>query len=638
MIKSIFITVRTGSSRLPNKSILKIKDKYTIEYVIDSVKKSKYADKIILCTTRSSEDDILCNIAKNNGIEFYQGSKLNKFKRWADAAEKFDVDFFVTADGDDLFYDAGLADLVFEQFEKEGAELITGRGLYIDVYGVKTSAMLSVLGSMHPDKTTEPFHLEYWFDTRQIGHKLYYTQIIKNVPDIYKKKYRMTLDYQEDFDFFKTIIENLNDRFDFMDILNYIKKNKSVTDINSFRETDWKQNQVKYEKDKGWRFRGNEIKYLEKTLNSGFSAGDDGTMVERLEKLFAKKQHQRYAIGFNSGTSTLHAALNAFGVGEGDEVIIPALTPAMCGYSVWQTGATPVFCDVRDDTFLMDPEDIKRKITNKTKAIMVVHIYGLLCDMETIMDIADLYDLYVLEDCAQCFLAQDDSGKVAGTFGDIGSWSFENSKHLSCGDGGIVTTDDEEFATSMRQFGGVGFKNLTANSGKVRISRDKFQDPNWERHTVMAYNYRMPELCGAVALAQTERINEFCDKRIEVGNAYLKVIRDSQSDLLIPQMVPDGYIHSYYTFGALFNGEKYDIEWQTFRKKYMEFGGDGIYAAWKTQNQEPCFRDNGIGWGDVPIAESLQKKLMQFTTNQMDSSEIETQVDALRKTLEYFNK
>jgi len=243
MNKSIFITVRTGSSRLPNKSILKIMDKYTIEYVINSVKKSKYADKIVLCTTENPEDDILCDIAKKNKIEFYQGSELNKFKRWVDAAEKFDVDFFVTADGDDLFYDAGLADLVFEQFEKEKAEFINGRGLYNDVYGIKTTSMLSVLGSIRPDSETDSFQLENWFDTRQIGHQLYYTQTVKNVPDIYKKKCRMTLDYQEDFEFFKTIIENLNDDFTFNDVLDYIGKNKSVIDINSFRETDWKQNQ-----------------------------------------------------------------------------------------------------------------------------------------------------------------------------------------------------------------------------------------------------------------------------------------------------------------------------------------------------------------------------------------------------------
>ena len=118
------------------------------------------------------------------------------------------------------------------------------------------------------------------------------------------------------------------------------------------------------------------------------------------------------------------------------------------------------------------------------------------------------------KDCAQCFLATDNHNRLAGTIGDVGSWSFENSKHLSSGDGGIVTTNNKVFAKRMRQFGGVGFKNITADSGKVRISRDKFQDPNWERHNVMAYNYRMPELCAAVALAQTENIDEFCEKRI----------------------------------------------------------------------------------------------------------------------------
>jgi perosamine synthetase len=389
--------------------------------------------------------------------------------------------------------------------------------------------------------------------------------------------------------------------------------------------------------DKGWRFKGNELEYLTQTLGSGFSAGEDGTMVERVEKLFAQKHNQNYAIGFNSGTSTLHAALNAFEVGVGDEVIVPALTPAMCGYSIWQTGATPVFCDVFPDTFLMNPQDIVDKITYKTKAIMVVHIYGLMCDMKEIMKIANDYNLYVVEDCAQCFLAEDDEGRISGTIGHVGSWSFENSKHLSCGDGGIVTTDDEKLAINMRQFGGVGFKNLTASSGKVRISRDKFQDPNWFRHSVMAYNYRMPELCGAVALAQTEKIEEYCEKRIRAGNAYKKVIEDTQTSLLTPQKTPEGFKHSYYTFGALFNPTK-DVQWQTFRKKYMEYGGDGIYAAWKTQNQEPAFKNNGIGKGEVTIAEDLQLRLMQFTTNQKDDNEIKTQTDALTKTLEYFDK
>ena len=629
-MNSIFITVRTGSTRLANKSILTIKGKHTIEYVIDSAKKSKHADRIVLCTTDKKEDNILCEIAKKNGIEFFRGSEHDKLNRWWQALLTNEhIDSVVTVDGDDLFYDAKLADLCFEQLED--SDFVNGQGLYNDTYGFKDNFLEEVMRAKK-DQIIEPHEIVNF-----LKNKDFKVSELKDVPYYFKKQnIRMTLDYQEDFNFFKNVIENLDDNFTLKDVLNYLLVNESVVDINYFREEEWKNNQLGL--DKGWRFRGNETDYLTQTLDSGFSAGEDGTMVERVERLFSDKHNQKYAIGFNSGTSTLHAALNAFGVGIGDEVIVPALTPAMCGYSIWQTGGTPVFCDVKEDTFLMDPEDIERKITDKTKAIMVVHIYGLMCDMDSIMDIANKHNLYVLEDCAQCFLGKDNNDNISGTIGHIGSWSFENSKHLSCGDGGIVTTDDEKLAKSMRQFGGVGFKNLTASSGKVRISRDKFQNPNWERHNVMAYNYRMPELCGAVALAQTERIEEFCDKRIEVGNSYLKMILDSNTDLLKPQKSPDGFINSYYTFGVLFNGDKHSIEWQTFRKKYIEFGGDGIYAAWKTQNQEPCFKNNKIGWGDAPIAEKLQKNLMQFTTNQKNNGEIKVQVDALKKTLEYFGK
>jgi len=385
---------------------------------------------------------------------------------------------------------------------------------------------------------------------------------------------------------------------------------------------------------KGWRFSGNEMKYLEEVLQSGFAAGASGTMNERLEIEFAKKHNQKFAITANSGTSTLHMALVAFGVGKGDEVIIPALTVASCGYAVWHSGATPVYADILPDTFLMNPADVERKITDKTKAIMPVHIYGLMCNMEEIMKIADQHGLYVVEDCAQSFMAHDNSGRIAGTVGHVGSWSFENSKHISTGDGGIVTTNDVNFATKMRQFGGCGFKNITAESGKVRVSRDKFQDPLWERHNMMAYNYRLPEVCAAVGLAQLERIEEFVDHRIKMGEGYISTI--GKNELLKSQTVPPGYKHTYYTFGALFNGDKDGITWQEFRKKYMKFGGDGIYAAWQTVNNEPCFRDQKIGWGEVPVAEKLQRKLMQFTTNQSNEEERMIQMEAMHKTLKHF--
>jgi len=388
---------------------------------------------------------------------------------------------------------------------------------------------------------------------------------------------------------------------------------------------------------KGMRFSGREREYLDKVLTSGFAAGSDGTMVEKLEKLFSEIHNTRYSIGANSGTSTLHMALTAFGVGSGDEVIIPGLTVAMSGYAIWQCNATPVFADIYGDTFLISPEDIERKITEKTKAIMPVHIYGLMCDMSSIMEIAEKYDLQVVEDSAQCFLATDELGRIAGTVGHVGSWSFENSKHISCGDGGIVTTNNEMIAKHMRQFGGLGFKNLTAITGKVRIDKSKFQDPNWERHNLMAYNYRMPEIAAAIALAQLERIQHFCELRILMGNAYRDVIENTKTSLLIPQHIPEGFRHSYFTFGALFNEEGYDISWYDFRKKFVENGGDGIYAAWKTVGDEPCFKIGKIGYGDIPIAKRLQKNLMQFTTNQLNTEQMENQVEALYKTIKYFD-
>ena len=139
MNSAIFLSVRTGSSRLPNKSVLKIHNKYTIEYVIDNLKKSEKTDKIILCTTRKSEDDILCEIAENNNIKVFRGSERNKIRRWYFAAVEYDVDNIVTVDGDDLFFDVRLADMCFHQIKK--SDFVNGQGLYNDVYGFKIKTL-----------------------------------------------------------------------------------------------------------------------------------------------------------------------------------------------------------------------------------------------------------------------------------------------------------------------------------------------------------------------------------------------------------------------------------------------------------------------------------------------------------------
>lgn len=387
--------------------------------------------------------------------------------------------------------------------------------------------------------------------------------------------------------------------------------------------------------DPSWRFNGNERQYIEEVIKTGFRAGADGAFSTRLERLFAQKHGRSYAIAFNSGTTTLHAAFIALGCGSGDEVLVPALTPLMCGLAAYYAGAVPVYVDSLPDTFLMDPADLAKKITSRTKAILVVHMYGGVCDMQSIMAIAQKHNLPVIEDCAQCYMGRDSQGRLAGTFGLVGSWSFENSKQITCGDGGIITCDDEQLATKIRKIGGLGFKTLTASSGGARIARSMMQNPDWERFDTIGYNYRMNQLAAAVALAQTERIDEFITLRRMMADGYRSIL--ARSDLLQPQREPLGYFYSYYTFSAKFCGESYGVNWHEFRKKHMEFGGDGIFSAAKLLYQEPAFRDLRVGRERAPISEDLQRRLMNFTTNQATANDREIQVAALQKALHYFS-
>ena len=385
---------------------------------------------------------------------------------------------------------------------------------------------------------------------------------------------------------------------------------------------------------KSWRFDGNELKYISEVLDNGFRAGLDGAMTERVEALFAEKFNLPFAVAFNSGTSTLHAALSAFKVGPGDEVIVPNLSPIMCGIAPVFCGATPVYADVGWNDFLMDPNDVRAKITKNTKAIMPVHLYGQVCDMDAIMGLAQEFKLMVLEDCAQCYMGMDSKGRIGGTIGDVGSWSYEASKHLVAGEGGMIACHNEALAEDIRKFGGIGFANLTAKSGKVRIDREKFQNPNWQRHDRVGFNYRMSELTAAVALAQTERLIELVELRVEAGKGYRDLL--TNSELLKPQSLPDGAVNSCFTFAARFDGIENDISWEEFRLAFIKNGGDGIYAAWQLIGDEPALADEAIGWGETPVAKTLQRRIMQFTSNQSGPVEREIQYDAMVKTLRQF--
>ena len=269
-------------------------------------------------------------------------------------------------------------------------------------------------------------------------------------------------------------------------------------------------------KDFFWRFDGNENKYVNTVLKRGLRPKKGKNFNLLLEKKWCKYHNLNYSITINSCTSALHIALLSIGCKKGDEVMVPSLTPVMCANAIIFTGATPIFVDVDKDTFLMDYRDVEKKITKKTKAIMLVHMYGGINSSKIFKKIAKKKKLYLIEDCAESLGAKDENNVMAGTIGHIACWSFQGAKHITCGDGGMISTNNKKLADKIRKFSNLGFKFLTGDADKIIASKESLQNPKTERFELIGYNYRMNEFSAAVALAQFERVGYFLNKRRKI--------------------------------------------------------------------------------------------------------------------------
>ena len=155
---------------------------------------------------------------------------------------------------------------------------------------------------------------------------------------------------------------------------------------------------------------------------------------------------------------------------------------------------------------------------------MVVHMYGAVCDMKKIAQLAKKYKLPIIEDCAQCFFGKDYKGRITGTIGDIGVWSFENSKQITCGDGGLVSTNNKKLAKKIRQIAGLGFKTITETTGRIRVDKDKFQNPNWTRFSEIGYNLGL--IRWRRTPGQIENFKYFIKKRMNSGKSYKGILKN----------------------------------------------------------------------------------------------------------------
>jgi perosamine synthetase len=333
-----------------------------------------------------------------------------------------------------------------------------------------------------------------------------------------------------------------------------------------------------------------------------------------LETKFAAKFGAKYAIAANSGTSTLHMALEALGVDYGDEVISPALTVFMDTSCILHCNAIPVYADIDPKNWTIDPEDVRRKITSKTKAIIAVSLYGYPCDMEALQKVARDHSLPIIEDNAQ---------HMGSHRADITSYSFERTKHLSCGEGGILLTNNEDWARKMRLLGNHGFVTSTAMEGKTKLNKATFQDPEFKRHCMVGWNYRLSSYQAEVAEEQLGKIDELVERRRQIAGMYEKVF-EKYKGIFTPQQKHKE--HTYWTYSVLLPTML--TRWREFRDMVLANGGDGFYAAWSVPYLEPVMSGGGFKKRCPPVyfdvdykeglcrqAERTQPHLMQFKTN-----------------------
>lgn len=255
--------------------------------------------------------------------------------------------------------------------------------------------------------------------------------------------------------------------------------------------------------------RGNEWKYVKECIDTNW-VSSVGSYVNLFEERFAEYLSAHSAVVTVNGTAAIELALLTLGIGLEDEVIVPSMTFISPVNTVKYVGATPVFCDVCRDTFVMDTSKIEELITPKTKAIIPVHIYGHPVDMDKVMELAKKYNLYVIEDATEA-LGSKYKGKSVGTIGDIGAFSFNGNKLITTGAGGMLVTNSEEYGSRAK---------FLSTQTKVVLNNKAFYHPE------VGYNFRMPNLLAAFGVAQLENINEYLKIKKENAEYYNKLLKD----------------------------------------------------------------------------------------------------------------
>lgn len=358
---------------------------------------------------------------------------------------------------------------------------------------------------------------------------------------------------------------------------------------------------------------GNEKKYLDECIDTGWISSE-GPFVREFEKLFAARVERRHGIAVSNGSAALEVAVAALGIGPRDEVILPTFTIISCASAIVRAGATPIIVDCEPDTWNMDVSLIEDKITHRTKAIMVVHIYGLPVNMDPVLEIASKYNLKIIEDAAE-LIGQTYREKPCGSFGDISTFSFYPNKHITTGEGGMVLTDDPDLAERCRSL-----RNLCFKSGK------RFE------HDELGWNFRMSNLQAALGLAQLERLDEFVARKREMGRRYNKLLREI-AGLQLP-LEKTGYGENIYWVYGIVQEDEIPFD-AAAAMKLLGKKGIGTRPFFWPMHEQPVLKKMGLFRNEsCPVAERLARRGFYIPSGlALSESQIKKVVEALHEVL-----
>ncbi len=332
---------------------------------------------------------------------------------------------------------------------------------------------------------------------------------------------------------------------------------------------------------------GNEKKYLCECIDTGWISSE-GPFVKEFEKKMSASVNREYGIAVSNGTAALETAVPALGIGEGDEVIMPAFTIISCAMAVTKTGAVPVLIDSDVHTWNMKADEIEAKITDRTKAVMIVHLYGLPVEVNEILALADKYHLKVIEDAAEMH-GQTYYGKPCGSFGDISIFSFYPNKHITTGEGGMVVTDSKELAERCQMIRNLCFKK------DARYVHDELSD-----------NYRFTNLQAAVGLAQLERLDEFIERKRAMGKYYTERLQEVKG-LMLPVEKTEYADNIYWVYGLVLTKE-IQADNRMVQKRLTEEGIGSRTFFW-CMHEQPVYRRAGLFLDETYVnAEYLARK------------------------------